>query len=77
MDKILMRNGQVYEIKKPAGLCCECFEVTDYWLHNARNYFCLSERCFKSRNRYVEFLNLKDRLDNVVKNLGNVDNYYE
>ena len=70
--EILMLNGQTYEYKNSLGKCCECDELTPYWLHNANDYFCLREKCFRTRRRYQELQSIKNDVENLIKKLKNI-----
>lgn len=69
-----MIHGQTYEIKSKMGYCCECFKGTTKFLHNAKDYFCLSDKCFLSRKRYLELLGIRDRLDEILSKLKGIAN---
>lgn len=64
-----MKHGQTYEVKEIGGKCVECFIYTKYWLDNANNYFCLNDQCFKTRDRYMEFLNFKRCVNGLLEEL--------
>ena len=71
MIKMEMINGQTYIKKKSWGICVECFKSTNFWLHNANGYFCLSEKCFRDRERWLKIQsfinNIQERFEKVGK----------
>lgn len=65
-------NGQEYIRRKKSGQCCECFCETHYWLTNAQDYFCLSEKCFRDRRRWEAFKSFKQEIETRFENSSKV-----